>query len=93
MDDVYGRRQKPTEGAKLSGVSQETEPYADTTLESSLNGRRRCTDFIILISQASGQRKLIAHYDSNLSYIFVFFPEYIYILWFFYLLKEKEKGF
>ena len=40
------------------------KPYADTTLESPLNGRRRCTDGNILISQASGQ--------SNVSYFNVF---------------------
>lgn len=39
-----GEGSVPTEGAKLSGVSQETEPYTDTTLESPLNGRRRCKD-------------------------------------------------
>lgn len=30
----------------------QAEPYADTTLESPLNGRRRCD---VLISQANGQ--------------------------------------
>lgn len=47
-----------TEGAKLSGASGEAEPYADTTLESPLNGRRRCTNIALLmflISQANGQ--------------------------------------
>jgi hypothetical protein len=34
VNDVYGRRLRPTEGVKLSGASQEAEPYADTTLES-----------------------------------------------------------
>ena len=35
------------------------EPCTDTTLESPLNGRRRCKDVYmhILISQASGQSK------------------------------------
>ena len=49
----------PTEGAKLSGAYQKQEPCTDTTLESPLNGRRRCKDVIsyILISQASGQSK------------------------------------
>lgn len=37
----------------------QAEPYADTTLESPLNGRRRCKDvrIHILISQASGRSK------------------------------------
>lgn len=43
-----------TEGAKLSGASGEAEPYADTTLESPLNGRRRCTN-IVDVSYLSGQ--------------------------------------
>ena len=49
----------PTEGAKLSGAYKKQEPCTDTTLESPLNGRRRCKDVIIyiLISQASGQSK------------------------------------
>ena len=49
----------PTEGAKLSGAYQKQEPCTDTTLESPLNGRRRCKDvrIHILISQASGQSK------------------------------------
>ena len=48
----------PTEGEKLSGAYQK-EPCTDTTLESPLNGRRRCKDVCIhiLISQASGQSK------------------------------------
>ena len=34
----------------------QAEPYADTTLESPLNGRRRCTNIVdVLISQANGQ--------------------------------------
>lgn len=33
-------------------------PQADTTLESSLNGRRRCKGSVALISQANGQRRL-----------------------------------
>lgn len=35
----------------------QVEPYVDTTLESPLNGRRRCTNVVnnILISQANGQ--------------------------------------
>ena len=34
-----------TEGAKLSGAfERERVLYMDTTLESPLNGRRRCTD-------------------------------------------------
>ncbi len=41
-----------------SQVLEKAEPYMDTTLESPLNGRRRCTDGNILISQASGQRKV-----------------------------------
>ena len=51
----------PTEGAKLSGAYQKQEPCTDTTLESPLNGRRRCKDVIsyILISQASGRSKTI----------------------------------
>lgn len=49
----------PTEGAKLSGAYKKQEPCTDTTLESPLNGRRRCKDVRthILISQASGQSK------------------------------------
>ena len=52
----------PTEGANLSGAYVKQEPYADTTLESPLNGRRRCKDAFlnlesVLISQASGQSK------------------------------------
>ena len=49
----------PTEGAKLSGAYLKQELCTDTTLESPLNGRRRCKDVLgnILISQASGQRK------------------------------------
>ena len=49
----------PTEGAKLSGAYKKQEPCTDTTLESPLNGRRRCKDvrIHILISQASGQSK------------------------------------
>lgn len=43
-----------TEGAKLSGASGEAEPYADTTLESPLNGRRRCTN-VVDASYLSGQ--------------------------------------
>ncbi len=43
-----------TEGAKLSGASDEAEPYADTTLESPLNGRRRCTN-VVDVSYLSGQ--------------------------------------
>ena len=34
----------PTEGAKLSGAYKKQEPCTDTTLESPLNGRRRCKD-------------------------------------------------
>ena len=50
----------PTEGAKLSGAYKKQEPCTDTTLESPLNGRRRCKDVCIhiLISQASGQSKI-----------------------------------
>lgn len=34
----------------------QAEPYADTALESPLNGRRRCTNIVdVLISQANGQ--------------------------------------
>ncbi len=34
----------------------QAEPYADTTLESPLNGRRRCTNIVdVLISQANGR--------------------------------------
>lgn len=34
----------------------QAEPYADTTLESPLNGRRRCTNIVdVLISQTNGQ--------------------------------------
>lgn len=33
-------------------------PQVDTTLESSLNGRRRCKGNVALISQANGQRCL-----------------------------------
>ena len=49
----------PTEGAKLSGAYKKQEPCTDTTLESPLNGRRRCKDvrIYILISQASGRSK------------------------------------
>ena len=49
----------PTEGAKLSGAYKTQEPCTDTTLESPLNGRRRCKDvrIHILISQASGRSK------------------------------------
>jgi len=49
----------PTEGAKLSGAYKKQEPCTDTTLESPLNGRRRCKDvrIHILISQASGRSK------------------------------------
>ena len=49
----------PTEGAKLSGAYEKQKLCTDTTLESPLNGRRRCKDVYmhILISQASGQRK------------------------------------
>ena len=49
----------PTEGAKLSGAYEKQELCTDTTLESPLNGRRRCKDVCmhILISQASGQSK------------------------------------
>ena len=43
-----------TEGAKLSGDSGEAEPYADTTLESPLNGRRMCTN-VVDVSYLSGQ--------------------------------------
>lgn len=51
-----GEDDASTEGAKLSGASGEAEPYADTTLESPLNGRRRCTNIVdVLISQANGQ--------------------------------------
>mgnify|MGYP004606159569 CR=1 FL=1 len=44
---------------KLSGAYQKQEPCTDTTLESPLNGRRRCKDvnIYILISQASGRSK------------------------------------
>lgn len=35
-------------------------PQVDTTLESSLNGRRRCKGNAALISQANGQRCFIA---------------------------------
>ena len=35
---------------------KQAEPYADTTLESPLNGRRRCTNVVdVFISQANGQ--------------------------------------
>ena len=49
----------PTEGAKLSGAYKKQELCTDTTLESPLNGRRRCKDvrIHILISQASGRSK------------------------------------
>ena len=49
----------PTEGAKLSGAYEKQKLCTDTTLESPLNGRRRCKDVYmhILISQASGQSK------------------------------------
>ena len=39
----------PTEGAKLSGAYKKQEPCTDTTLESPLNGRRRCKDVRIHI--------------------------------------------
>lgn len=46
----------PTEGSKLSGAYKKQEPCTDTTLESPLNGRRRCTNIVdVLISQANGQ--------------------------------------
>lgn len=38
--------------------SQVRRPQVDTTLESSLNGRRRCKGSVALISQANGQRRL-----------------------------------
>ena len=49
----------PTEGAKLSGAYKKQEPCTDTTLESPLNGRRRCKDVRIhnILSQASGRSK------------------------------------
>ena len=49
----------PTEGAKLSGAYKKKQTCKDTTLESPLNGRRRCKDvrIHILISQASGRSK------------------------------------
>ena len=50
-----------------SQVLEKAEPYMDTTLESPLNGRRRCTDGDILISQASGQRTVV--YMAYLSYL------------------------
>ena len=34
----------PTEGAKLSGAYEKQKLCMDTTLESPLNGRRRCKD-------------------------------------------------
>ena len=35
----------------------QVEPYADTTLESPLNGRRRCTNIVdVLITQANVHR-------------------------------------
>mgnify|MGYP006967139119 FL=1 len=38
-----------TEGAKLSGAfERERVLYMDTTLESPLNGRRRCTGYVPL---------------------------------------------
>lgn len=49
-----GEDDASTEGAKLSGASGEAEPYADTTLESPLNGRRRCTN-VVDVSYLSGQ--------------------------------------
>ena len=52
-----GERCISAEGVKLSGAfRKKAEPYADTTLESPLNGRRRCTNIVdVLISQANGQ--------------------------------------
>ena len=40
----------PTEGAKLSGAYKKQEPCTDTTLESPLNGRRRCKDVRVCTS-------------------------------------------
>ena len=61
----------PTEGAKLSGAYKKQEPCTDTTLESPLNGRRRCKDvrIHILISQASGRSKttIIAYLSGPLT--------------------------
>jgi hypothetical protein len=45
----------PTEGAKLSGAYKKQEPCTDTTLESPLNGRRRCKDVRIHHPYLSGQ--------------------------------------
>lgn len=59
-----------------SQVPEQAEPYMDTTLESPLNGRRRCTDGNILISQASGQRQSCI-YDMLQCHIFIDLkPEY-----------------
>ncbi len=54
------------------------EPYADTTLESPLNGRRRCKDVWehVLISQASGQSKAYVK-AFCLSYVIDFYQSII----------------
>ena len=51
-----GEDDASTEGANSQVPGNQAEPYADTTLESPLNGRRRCTNIVdVLISQANGQ--------------------------------------
>ena len=51
-----GEDDASTEGPKPSVAWKPGGPVADTTLESPLNGRRRCTNIVdVLISQANGQ--------------------------------------
>ncbi len=86
-----GEDLRSTEGAKLSGVSQEMEPYIDTTLESPLNGRRRCKD-ARLHPNLSGQRTEKIHTGVALLFIICFvFSSGVSFTPVFYLLRVAKR--
>ena len=56
MDEAAREKAK---AYRRSNTLRLNRPQVDTTLESSLNGRRRCKGSVALISQANGQRCFI----------------------------------
>ncbi len=75
---------------------KQVEPYADTTLESPLNGRRRCTDVVdVLISQASGQSNSsnsAAFQAGEYTYIVFCPPELSLFRWVFVFISQMGRG-
>ena len=75
---------------------KQAEPYADTTLESPLNGRRRCTNIVdVLISQANGQSNSSSSAAFKAGeYLYRFLPTGVVVIpvGFCFLFRKWEEG-